>query len=77
MLVVQGVGSGGGGGGGGVGRGYYLQAEIFLNKLRLNFTHRIFRPFIAVSWTSKQENGENYIMRSLGIFTPYPILCGR
>ena len=21
-------------------------------------------------------NGENYIMRSLGIYTPYPILCG-
>ena len=21
-------------------------------------------------------NGENYIMRSLGIFTPYSILCG-
>ena len=21
-------------------------------------------------------NGENYIMRNLGIFTPYPILCG-
>ena len=20
-------------------------------------------------------NGENYIMKSLGIFTPYPILC--
>jgi len=21
-------------------------------------------------------NGDNYIMRSLGFFTPYPILCG-
>ena len=32
--------------------------------------------YLGLRGTRQQGNGENYIMRSLGIFTPYPILCG-
>ena len=32
--------------------------------------------YLGLRGTRLQRNGDNYIMRSLGIFTPYPILCG-
>jgi len=39
------------------------------HRLRV-FENRVLRRVFG------QGNGENYIMRSLGIFTPYPLLCG-
>jgi len=39
------------------------------------FENRVLRVF-GPKRDEVRGNGENYIMRSLGIFTPYPILCG-
>jgi len=39
------------------------------------FEKRVLRRVLGLRGTRQQGNGENYIMKSLGIFTPYPILC--
>ena len=44
-------------------------------KLRV-FENRVLRRVFGSKRDEVTGNGENYIMRSLGIFTPYPILCG-
>ena len=44
------------------------------SRLRV-FENRVLRVF-GPKGDEVTGNGENYIMRSLGIFTPYPILCG-
>ena len=40
------------------------------------FENRVFRRVFGPKRDEVTGNGENYIMRSLGNFTPYPILCG-
>ena len=40
------------------------------------FENRVLRRVFGPKRDEVKGNGENYIMRSLGIFTPYPILCG-
>ena len=40
------------------------------------FENRVLRRVFGPKRDEVQGNGENYTMRSLGIFTPYPILCG-
>jgi len=40
------------------------------------FENRVLRRVFEPKRDKVTGNGENYIMRSLGIFTPYPILCG-
>ena len=40
------------------------------------FENRVLRRVFGPKRDEVTGNGENYIMRSLGIFTPYPILCG-
>jgi len=40
------------------------------------FENRVLRRVFGPGGTRLQGNGENYMKRSLGIFTPYPILCG-
>ena len=46
-------------------------------KLRLRvFENGVLRRVFGPKRDEVTGNGENYIMRSLGIFTPYPILCG-
>ena len=39
------------------------------------FENGVLRRVFGPTRGEVTENGENYIMRSLGIFTPYPILC--
>ena len=39
------------------------------------FENRVLRVF-GPKRDEVTGNGENYMKRSLGIFTPYPILCG-
>ena len=46
-----------------------------VRRLRV-FENRVSRRVFGPKRDEEQGNGENYIMRSLGIFTPYPILCG-
>ena len=38
--------------------------------------NRVLRRVFGPKRDEVTGNGENYIMRSLGISTPYPILCG-
>jgi len=45
------------------------------HKLRV-FENMVLRRVFGSKRDEVTEKGENYIMRSLGIFTPYPILCG-
>ena len=40
------------------------------------FENRVLRRVFGPKRDEVTGNGENYIMRSLGIVTPYPILCG-
>ena len=40
------------------------------------FENRVLRRICGPKREEVTGNGENYIMRNLGIFTPYPILCG-
>ena len=40
------------------------------------FENRVLRRVFGPKRDEVTGNGENYIMRSLGIFIPYPILCG-
>jgi len=40
------------------------------------FENRVLRRVFGPKRDEETGNGENYIMRSLGIFTPYPILFG-
>ena len=40
------------------------------------FENRALRRVFGPKRDEVTGNGENYIRRSLGIFTPYPILCG-
>ena len=40
------------------------------------FENRVLRRVFGPKRDEVTGNGENYIMRSLGIFTPCPILCG-
>jgi len=40
------------------------------------FENVVFRRVFGPKRDGVTGNGENYITRSLGIFTPYPILCG-
>ena len=40
------------------------------------FENRVLRRVFGPKMDEVTENGENYIMRSLVICTPYPILCG-
>ena len=40
------------------------------------FENRVLRRVFGPKRDEVTGNGENYIMRSLVIFTPYPILCG-
>jgi hypothetical protein len=45
--------------------------------LRLRvFENRVLRRVFGCKRDEVTGNGENYIMRSLGICTPCPILCG-
>jgi hypothetical protein len=48
----------------------------WLPTLREERTLSLFEKYLGLRWTRQQENGQNYIMRSLVICTPYPILCG-
>ena len=41
------------------------------------FENRVLRRVFEPKRDEVTGNGENYIMRSLGIFTPFPILCGK
>jgi hypothetical protein len=42
------------------------------------FENRVLRRIFGPKWDEvKKESGENYIMRSLMICTPHPILFGR
>jgi len=45
------------------------------SRLRV-FENRVLRRVFGPKRDEIRGNGENYIMRNLGIFTPYPILCG-
>ena len=40
------------------------------------FENRVLRRLVGSKRDEVTGNGENYIMKSLGIFTPYSILCG-
>ena len=40
------------------------------------FENRVFRRVFGPKRDKVTGNGENYIMKSLVICTPYPILCG-
>ena len=40
------------------------------------FENRVLRRVFGPKRDEEQGNGENYVTRSLGIVTPYPILCG-
>ena len=40
------------------------------------FENRVLRRKFGPKRDGLQESGENYIMRSLMICTPHPILCG-
>ena len=40
------------------------------------FENRVLRRVFGPKRDEVTGEGENYIMRSLGICTPYPILCG-
>ena len=40
------------------------------------FENRVLRRVFGLKRDEVTRNGENYIRRSLGIFSPYPILCG-
>jgi len=40
------------------------------------FENRVLRRVFGPKRDEVTGNGENYIRRSLGIFIPYPILCG-
>ena len=40
------------------------------------FENRVLRRVFGSKRDEVTGNGENYIMKSLGIFTHYPILCG-
>ena len=54
----------------------------FLNVVRTRarrlrvFENWVLRRVFGPKRDEETGNGENYMMRSLGIFTPYPILCG-
>jgi len=48
---------------------------LILQRLRV-FENRVLRRVFGPKRDEVTRDGENYIMRSLGIFTPYPILCG-
>ena len=39
------------------------------------FENRVLRRVFGPKRDEVTGNGENYVMRSLGICTPYPILC--
>jgi len=46
-------------------------------ELRLRvFENRVWRRVFGTKRDEVTGNGENYVMRSLGIFTHYPIMCG-
>jgi len=45
------------------------------SRLRV-FENRVLRRVFGSKSDEVTGNEENYMMRSLGIFTPYPILCG-
>ena len=45
------------------------------SRLRV-FENRVLRRILGPRWDEVTGNGENYIMITLGFFTPYPILCG-
>jgi len=40
------------------------------------FENRVLRRVFGSKRDEVTGNGENYIMKSLWIFTPYPVLCG-
>jgi len=40
------------------------------------FENRVLRRVFGPKRDEVTGNGDNHIMRSLGIFNPYPILCG-
>ena len=40
------------------------------------FENRVLRSVFGPKRDEVTGNGENYIIRRLGNFTPYPILCG-
>ena len=40
------------------------------------FENRVLRRVFGSKRDEVTGNGKNYIRRSLGIFTPYPIMCG-
>jgi hypothetical protein len=40
------------------------------------FENRVLRRIFGRKRDEVTGNGENYIMRSLMIYTPYPIMCG-
>jgi len=53
-----------------------LVAEIEGGRKLRVFENRVLRRVFGSKRDEVTGNGENYITRSLGIFTPYPILCG-
>ena len=40
------------------------------------FENKVLKRVFGPKRDEVTGNGDNYIMRSIGIFTPYPILCG-
>ena len=53
-------------------RSFTLREELRLKVFENKVLRRVFGP----NRDEVTGNGENYIMRSLVICTPYPILCG-
>jgi hypothetical protein len=48
---------------------------VSVRRLRV-FENRVLRGVFGTRRDKVTGNGENYIMRSLMICTPYPIVCG-
>ena len=58
-------------------RSYLLVLYKLILERRLRvFEKRVLRRVFGPKRDEVTGNGENYIMRSLVICTPYPILCG-
>ena len=57
--------------------GFEIWSLILREERRLGvFENRVLRRVFGPKKDEVTGNGENYTMRSLGISTPYPILCG-
>jgi hypothetical protein len=53
----------------------FNNCSITICRLKV-FENRVLRRVLGLRGTRYKGNGENYVLRSLTICTPYPILCG-